>query len=408
MDVTKYLLIGGGPTAVWASIGIRERDPDGRIVLVSNEFNPPTDKVPLSKQFLIKDDWTREDPESKARDFYSKNKIDLRLGANALSIDRASRTVTLDNGSGIQYEQLLLATGATPRKLDVPGADLASVHYLRHLDDADAIRRTLKSTERGVVIGAGYIGVEIAAACVARGVKVDVIDPAIRPWAKFASEVTGAYIQRLFESHGVTFHFGDSAAVFQGDKSIERVITQAGKTLDADFVVVGIGVSLNTELAKAAELTVDDKEGIVTDAFLRTSDPNIWAAGDIAYFDDRVTGARWHIEHHQNAKWQGKAVGENMAGANAPYERVAYFFSDMFDIHMNLRGCPRLGKHLRTLGDVDGGEFVDLYADEGGWLTMTLAVSHDDPKLDGISDRAEELLKSRALAAELNEQSFGL
>ncbi|HZP83151.1 MAG TPA: FAD/NAD(P)-binding oxidoreductase [Chthonomonadaceae bacterium] len=394
----EYVLVGGGLACVWAAQSIREQDKEGKVVIIGEEPHPPYDRPPLSKNFLTNDDMAIDDPYSKFDDFYPKNQIELHTATKVTQIDRHAQTVTLADGTTFGYGKLLLATGARARPLNVPGAERTGVFLLRHIEDAVKIREALRQSRRAVIIGAGYIGMEVAASARTRGLDVTIVEPESYPWSRFASEKLGRFMQRYYEQQGVQFVFGDSAAAFEGQGEngpVQTVRTKNGQQLPADLVVIGIGVDLNTELAQEAGLEVDAKNGVRVNEFLQTSDPHIWAAGDIAYFKDIALGKEWHAEHFLNAKWQGQAVGKIMAGENAPYDQVPYFFSDEFDIHMALRGDPQGGRNTVIVGDMDGAEFTELYYDDTGRLTMGIAISHEESKLDPISDTLERLIRAK-------------
>jgi 3-phenylpropionate/trans-cinnamate dioxygenase ferredoxin reductase component len=392
-----YLLIGSF-AAVWAAQSIREHDKTGTIAIVGDEDHPPYDRPPLSKNYLQSDDYKADDAYSKYDDFYPKNNIDLHKGTGVIAIDRAAQSVTLANGTTLGYGKLLLATGSSARPLTVPGANRPQVYLLRKLDDAENIRQAFKEHRRLVIIGAGYIGMEVAADARSRGLEVTVIEPKGHPWSKFASERFGRFLQGYYERQGVQFILGKEVVSIDGegtDGPAQGVTTQGGRVVTADFVLGAVGASLNTQLAQEAGLEVDEQQGVRVNEYLRTADPHIWVAGDIAYFTDVALDKQWHCEHHLNAKWQGQAAGANMAGINSPYDRVPYFFSDEFDIHMILRGDTQGGKHSIFSGDVEGAEFVELYYNDEGRLTMGIAISHDEPKLDPISDTLERLIRAR-------------
>ena len=259
-------------------------------------------------------------------------------------------------GPRVEYERLLLATGASPRTLDVPGKDLDGVKILRWVDESEAIRSALRTDRNVVLVGAGYIGLEVAASVLTRGEghKVTIIDPNHQPWSRFASPKLGSFLQEYFTERGVlSSRLGRTTTEFVGKERLNSVRIDSGELIAAELAVVGVGVSLETDIAKTAGLEVDDKEGVVVDKFLKSSDPNIWAAGDIAYFDDVAMGEKWHLEHYMNAMWQGEAVGANMAGVPSAYDQVPYFFSDMGKLHMVLRGNVRDPGETRLLGDPD-------------------------------------------------------
>lgn len=405
MEQTKYLLIGGGVASVQASMAIRERDKKGRMIIVGNEKWHPYDRPPLSKQMLVDEDFTPDDASSKFDNYYPDNNIELMLGRTAAELDRAAKTVALDNGQTIQYEKLLLATGSHIRALDVPGKDLPDVFYLRYVDNSLGIRAALHRTRRATVLGSSYMGMEVASGCVTRGIEVTIVDPSPHPWGKFSSPELGKFMKKAYEARGATF-ISDHAAAIEKRGEHVHVLTKGGQDIAGNIVLACVGVELNTKLANDSGLEVDAQHGIVVDEYLRTADPSIWVAGDCACFQDVALGKRWHAEHFLNAKWQGKTAGANMAGANEAYDQVAYFFSDFLDLHMILRGDPQAGKNTTVLGNMDKGEFVELYSDDSGRLRMGVGISHDEKKLDPWSDKLEELIRAKAQAADVKATDF--
>jgi 3-phenylpropionate/trans-cinnamate dioxygenase ferredoxin reductase subunit len=411
-ETTTYLLIGGGVTSASAAQAIRKRDADGRVIIVGSEPHPPYDRPPLSKACLKSDGWTLVDAYTKKPEFYAEARIERLTGVRATGLDRAERVVTLENGDTIQYEKLLLATGAVPRRLEAPGGDLQGVLYLRTAENALAIRAALQQGDRAVLVGGGYIGLEVASACVHRGLDTTIIERDEFPWASFASPALGGFLRTAFEARGVRF-VRDEVASFTGDGRLRAAQTKGGTTLDADFCVVGVGAALNVQLAMDAGLEAD-RQGVTVDATLRTADPHIWAAGDIANFEDTVMGKRWHVEHFQNAKWQGPLAGGNMVGAcgeageQKPFERVPYFFSEILDLHMCLRGEPNAGTKSKVLGDLDGGEFVELYYDDANHLRMGVIVSRNEDKANAGADALQTPVREKADVNGLEAGMFGL
>ena len=410
MERTDYLLIGGGAASVAAAAAIRAKDAEGRIVLVAGEERLPYDRPPLSKGVLrgLKE---AEDAESKDASFYTENRIELRTGARATAIDRAARAVRLENGEEIGYERLLLATGARAKPPEFKGSDLPGVFTLWNAPDSLALRDRFTPEARVVVVGAGYIGIEGAAAALDRGAQVTIVDPGDQPWGKFASPATGRYVQRYLEERGATFLFGDEVTAVAQEGEHLRVALKNGGELGATTVLVGIGAELNVEIARESGFDMDPKHGVVADETLRTSDARVWVAGDVAGLQDRAIGKRWHAEHYLNAKWQGAQAGENMARDAAgetpePYDRVPYFFSDILTTHMILRGDPTSGQPARLEGDLGSGEYVELYAREDGTLSMALAFSGDEGKLDRLSDEFERLFRDRPQVAELDMRTL--
>ncbi|MCS6778025.1 MAG: FAD/NAD(P)-binding oxidoreductase [Chloroherpetonaceae bacterium] len=391
----EYLIVGGGPASVWAAQSIRETDREGRILIVGDEPHPPYDRPPLSKGMIARDNMAVDDPYTKFDDFYPKNAIELMKGVRVTAVDRGRRQVSLADGRVLEYDRLLLATGSRPIVPDIPGVKRPGVYLLRTIEDALAIRAALQQGPRVLVVGGGYIGMEVASSARARGLEVTVVEQAGYPWARFASPGLGRFLQGYYERQGVRFITGESVVGFEGAGSegpLNAVLTAGGERIPADCAIVGVGAALNVELAQAAGLEAG-AGGIRVDSCLQTPDPCIWAAGDVACFPDPMVGDHWHVEHHLNAKWQGQTVGRNMAGARETYDRVAYFFSDVFDIHMILRGRPGIGGHSVFVGDVPEAEFTELYYDDTGRLTMGICISHEEKRTDEVADILEAAIR---------------
>lgn len=402
-----YLIVGGGSASAHAAVGIRELDQKGSVLIVRQEKWWPYDRPPLSKG-VLKGTMTPEDAESKDPSWFEQNDVEVRRGVKAISVDRGSRTVALSDGSTVRYGKLLMATGSSPRPLVVPGADLPGVHLFRTADDSLAVKAAAESGKRGVFIGTGYIGLEVASSCMRHGVAPVFIDRADHPWPNHVGPEAGGLLRKAFEAAGAEFHMGRQIERIEAQGTQKTVVLKGGEVVAGDFVVIGLGVTLNVDLAKAAGLKATETEGIEADSTLRTEDPNIYVAGDVACFDDPAIGRRWHAEHHLNAKWQGKQVGLNMAGAKEPYDRVPFFFSDFLDLHFALRGDPHGGRRAAILGDVDAGEFVELYARPDGTLCMGMGFSRDEPKLDKISDELEAMVRERPAARDITAARVGL
>lgn len=399
-ETVKYLLVGGGLANATAAQTIREKDPDGRILIVGAEKELPYHRPPLSKEYLRGEMEWKEALAAPAHEWNQKN-IEVRTGVRATRLDTGERTVTLDDETTLHYEKLCLATGATPRTLDVPGADAPNVYLLRTREDSDAIAPELRAGARAVLIGAGYIGMEVAAGCRQKEVEATVLDSASRPWAKNTSPTFGTFFRNTYEEHGVRFVLDEGVAeiVTEGkDGRASAVKTKSGQTLPCDFVVVGVGVSLNTQLAKDAGLAVDEREGIEVNEYLETSVPGIWAAGDVAKFKDPVLGKSWHIEHWQNAEWHGQIAGANLAATadRVAYDHVPYFFSDEFDLHMTLRGDPQDWKTSFTIDKPasEAHRYFELYLREDGTLAMGLLLSTEYEETP-TSDLLEKLIRAR-------------
>ena len=405
-ESVKYLLVGGGTAAAQAAVGIRELDKEGSVLIVCREPHIPYDRPPLSKGFLK---FRPEDPadiESKDSTWYPQNNVSVRTGTEVTKIDRGSCKATLSDGTVIGYEKLLLATGSTPHTLQIPGMDLENVFTLRTVDDGLTIRDRAKDAQNVVIIGGGYLGMEVGAAMKQLGKNVTIIHRGPQPWDAFASPITGNFLQAYFENEDVRFFLGDEAEGIAGQAKAETVRTKKGHAAPADLVVAGVGVGQNTDLASSAGLTVD--KGVHVNQFLQSEDDaNVWAAGDIASFADSVAGTRWHAEHHMHAKWSGKQAGRNMAGANEPFERVAYFFADMFDLQVAVRGYPG-GHSAKVLGDVDTGEYVELYANQQGQVVMGIGITRADDRYEAITDALEKLVFEKAIARDVTAAEAGL
>lgn len=401
----KYLIVGGGAASAQGAVGIREVDKEGSVLLVTEEPWWPYDHPPLSKGMLL-GKVEPADAESKDPSWYEANNVEVRQKTEVVALDRADRVASMADGSTVQYEKLLLATGATPRKLNVKGAALENVHLFRRVHDSLSVRDAFKKASHVIFIGAGYIGLEVASGAMESGLRVTIIDPADRPWSKNTSPMTGNFLRSYYESKGAKFLLNEEVAEILGENVAEGVKTKSGVTVEGDLVVIGVGVHLNTELARSSGLEVDEKHGIVVNEQLRTDDPNVFAAGDVAAFQDVALGKRWHAEHHLNANWQGKVAGRNMAGRSETYDRVPYFFSDMLDIHMIQRGDAQGGKSAAVFGSMENADFIELYAREDGTLAMGLAFSKDESKLDPTSDKLEELFRAKSKVADLSEETF--
>lgn len=355
-------IIGASLAGAKAAEGARDAGYDGRIVLVGEESALPYERPPLSKGVLRGE----EDVESArvhAESFYLDHDIEL-VTDEAVAFDTSDRTVELANGGTISFDTAVFATGASPRRLDVPGTDLSGVHYLRTSADAVRLRDAIKTAHRVAVIGAGWIGSEVAASARQMGADVVVIDPASVPLRLLLGDEIGGVFRRLHEDNGVQLRLGATATELSGTKSVERVMLDDGSEEAADVVVIGIGVVPRTDLASAAAgLRIDD--GIVVDEHLATNIDGVYAAGDVA----NAMHPRYHrhlrVEHWANALNQGLAAGRNAAGENGTYSRLPYFFSDQYDLGMEYLGVRSPDDALAVRGDLGTREFVAIWHRDG-------------------------------------------
>ena len=358
MKSTQYLLIGGGLASSQAAKQLRLDDPGASIVLVGGEPYLPYDRPPLSKEYLQGKKPRAElfyDPES----YFTEQRIEVILRMTVDSLDLAGKTATLRDGRTIRFEKVLIATGGRPVRLPIPGNDLRGVHYLRTLDDSDSIAADAASGRRAVIIGAGFIGMELAASLTQRGVQVTVVETGAHIWPRFADAALAGTVQRYCEGKGVSFRTQDQATAIQGADKVTSVKMKSGQDLACDFVCIGVGIVPNVELARQAGLTVDN--GVIVDEYLRASHPDVFAAGDIANYVDLLFGRRRRVEHWGHAEYTGQLAAKNMAGGAQPYDLLTYVWSDIFDLHLEFAGDESEHDQVLTRGRLEDRAFAILY-----------------------------------------------
>ncbi|MEF3368108.1 FAD-dependent oxidoreductase [Methylocystis sp. 9N] len=345
----SVVIVGAGAAGFAAAQMLRAEGYDGLVEMIGADPAEPYDRPNLSKDYLA---GTAESDWLPLRDsaWYKENGVQLRLGRRAKALDTAARRLTLDDGATLSYDALLIATGASPRRLSVPGADSAHVHYLRTLADADRLIAACPGARRIAVIGASFIGLETAAALRARNLDVHVIAPDAIPMARILGPEIGDFVRNLHISHGVVFHLEDG--VVEIDKSSVRL--KSGVTIEADFVVVGVGVQPDLALAEAAGLAVDN--GVLVDEYLQTSAPGVYAAGDIARWPDRITGERIRVEHWVVAERQGQTAARNMLGRQERFEAAPFFWSQHYDQTIAYVGHAAGWDRLEISGDPAAGD----------------------------------------------------
>jgi 3-phenylpropionate/trans-cinnamate dioxygenase ferredoxin reductase subunit len=381
------VIVGAGLAGAGAAQTLRTEGFEGRVVLVGDEPELPYDRPPLSKGYL-RGETPREQVSLHDGAFYADSDITLVTGTRVTDLDLTGSRAVLDGGELLGFDRLLLATGAAPRRLPVPGGDLAGVHYLRTLADADALRAELRPGGRLVVVGAGWIGSEIAASARQQGLEVTVVDPAALPLVRVLGPEVGSFYRDLHAGRGVQLLLGTGIEAFEGTGRVERVVTSDGRRLEADVVVVGIGVLPRTELAERAGLTVDD--GIVVDELLRTSDPRVFAAGDVASAHHPFYGEHVRVEHWAVARDHGAAAARSMLGRGAPLDALPYFFSDQYDAGMEYRGRAPRWDRVVFRGAPDSGEFLAFWLQDGRVLAGMNVNVWD------VGDDIEALIRSRA------------
>jgi 3-phenylpropionate/trans-cinnamate dioxygenase ferredoxin reductase subunit len=356
------------------------------VVLVGTESERAYQRPALSKEYL-QGMSGREKLFVHEEGFYAEHDIELRPATTVTTLDPARREVALNSGERLRFDRLLLATGAEPRRLSVPGAGLDGVLYLRDVGDADAIREHAQRGGRAVVVGAGWIGAEVAASLRETGVEVTIVEPAAVPLERVLGAEVGAIYRDLHREHGVELLLGTGVEAFEGDGRVERVITSDGRRIDCAFVVVGIGVMPRTDLARAAGLDVD--RGILVDEFLQTSVPGVFAAGDVTNARHPLYKGRLHVEHWANALHQGPAAARSMLGKGAPYARVPYFYSDQYDVGMEYSGHAAAWDEVVFRGDPAGREFIAF------WLAGDRVLAGMNVNVWEVTEPIQELIRER-------------
>ncbi len=360
----KIVIVGGGAAGFAAAEMLRLRDHQGGIVMLSRDDAPPYDRPNLSKDYLAgnaPEDWL----PLRSEGFYAEQAIDLRLRQEVASIDIRGREVLLADGGKIAYDRLLLATGAEPVRLPIPGAEQPHVHTLRSLADCRAIIDMAKGAKRAVVIGASFIGLEVAASLRAREIEVHVVAPEKRPMERILGPDMGDFVHALHLEHGVVFHLEDTAA------AIERKVVRLkrGGELEADLVVVGVGVRPRLQLAEKAGLMLD--RGLAVDEYLQTSAPGIFAAGDIARWPDPHTGDKIRVEHWVVAERQGQTAALNMLGEREKFVAVPFFWSQHYDVPINYVGHAEKWDEIVIDGDIAAKDCLLRYKHKGRVLAVT-------------------------------------
>ncbi len=359
---STFVVIGAGQAGGRAVEAMRKEGFAGRIVLVGEETYVPYERPPLSKQFLSGDDGP-EKTYLHDRGFYREQDIELRLGVRAVAIDPRARYVQLANGDELAYDKLLITTGSRVRRLAIPGAELPGVFYLRDIEDALAIRARLSEGAALAVVGGGYIGLEVAAAARSRGCRVTVLEMEPVVMNRVVAPEIGRFFADVHREQGAEVRTGTTVSGFAGDGRINQVVCSDGTRLTADLVVIGIGIMPNTALAEAAGLTVDD--GIVVDEFGRTSRPDIFAAGDVDRHYNPLLGRQLRLESWQNAQNQAIAVARVMCGSDVAYAEVPWFWSDQYDLNLQMTGVAERWDQIVFRGDMEDRRFTAFYLLDG-------------------------------------------
>src|SRR6185437_5090454 len=359
----NVVIIGGGAAGFAAAEMLRREGFAGGIVMLSNDPDAPVDRPNLSKDYLAgsaPEDWM----PLRENSFYAENNIDLRLNTDVASIDTGSHHVVTVDGAKVPYDRLLLATGAEPVRLNIPGAQQPNVHTLRSFADCRAIIADARTARSAIVIGASFIGLETAAALRTRGVEVHVVAPEKRPMERILGPDMGDFIRALHEEHGVVFHLEDTVVAVEGSKAKLK----SGATLEADLVVVGVGVKPRLALAEQVGLKMD--RGVLVDAFLQTSIPGIYATGDIARWPDRHSGMDIRVEHWVVAQRQGQTAARNILGQSRKFDAVPFFWSQHYDVPINYVGHAEQWDTIEIDGDINAKDCLLRYRYKGRVLAV--------------------------------------
>ena len=383
-----FLLIGGFACG-YAAAELRKRGAEGSILLVGRETDPPYERPPITKEYL-RAEATREDAYVNPVSWYEENGVELRTGTNVMSLDAEGRTVKLQGGDEVAFDRALIATGANVNILRIDGANLDRIHYVRTLGNSDNIRADAERADRVVLVGGSYIACEVAASLKAKGTDCALVMMEEVALSRNFGEEAGRWFQNVLESKGIEFHGGETLAAFEGDDHASAVVTESGKTIEGDMVVVGAGVRPDVMVAQRAGLEIDEENGgIRCDETLQSSVDGIYAAGDVCSYDSPIHGRRIRVEHWDVAMQQGQHAARALMGDAKPYEVVPYFFSDLADwASLEYVGPADDWDEVVWRGDRDAGEFLAFYLKDGK-VAGALSV-----------ERSEDLGHARTLLAD--------
>ena len=382
----NLVIVGASLTGAKAAEAIRETGFDGKVVLLGSEAKPPYERPPLSKDYLRGE--ADEKPFVFDHGFYAERDVELHTGANVTAIDPETSTIAIDGSPEVRFDRLLIATGAEPRHLPLPGADLDGIVYLRTIEDSEALGRQLAEGTKVTVVGAGWIGSEVAASARQKGCEVTMIAPEEVPLERVLGMELGTFYLGVHTGEGVDFMAGTGVTGFKGSDRVESVITDSGEKIESDLVVVGAGVMPRTSLAEGAGIATDN--GILTGADLQTDAPGIYAAGDVANAWHPFYERRVRVEHWANARRQGAAAGRAMAGERVSYDEIPYFFSDQYDVGMEYVGFVTESDRILYRGSIEEREFIAF------WMNGDRVVAGMNVNVWDVSDTISDLIRSRS------------
>lgn len=403
-DTRTFVIIGASQAGGWIAKTLRAEEFEGRIVLVGEEPYLPYERPPLSKGALLGEvgvDSTYFWPPET----YEELNIETKLGIHATAIDRAAKKVTLDNGETLAYDRLAITTGTRARLLPVDGADLDGIHYLRTMDDTLAIRSAVQEGSTALIVGGGWIGLEVAATLGKLGCKSVVVEAADRLCGRAVTPDISEWMLKFHQGHGVDVRLNTGVERFKGDSKIERAVLSDGETIECSLAVVGIGVVPNSELAEEAGIATDN--GIVVDEFCRTSDPDVFSAGDVTNHPNDLLGRRVRLESWENAQNQGIAAGKSMLDKGEPYGEIPWFWSDQHDANIQMIGLPEAWDEVATRGDPADGSFLTMYLTDGKIVGAIAINNARDLRFAKRLMQAEKVVSSADLSnAEIKMQAL--
>ncbi|NIB43923.1 FAD-dependent oxidoreductase [Pseudomaricurvus alkylphenolicus] len=380
------IIIGASHAAAQLAPSLRQEGWDGKIIVLGDEPYLPYHRPPLSKAFLA-GDTTPEKLLIRNQAIYEKNDIEFKLGVRVESIDRSHKTLTLDNGEVMSYDKLALCTGSRVRTVSLPGVELGGIHYLRDISDVEKIKEDVAEGANAVIVGGGYIGLETAASLKKQGMNVTVLEMAPRVLARVTAPELSEFYTRVHSDEGVSIKTGVAVAGFEGDGKVQRVTCADGTHFDADLVVIGVGIVPNVELAEAAGLEVEN--GVVVDQYARTNDPDIVAAGDVTNHPNALYDIRLRLESVPNATDQAKSAAASICGNEKVYSSLPWFWSDQYDLKLQIAGLSQGYDEVIIRGDKDGSRsFVAFYLKEGKLISADCV------------NRPQEFMVSKKLIAE--------
>ena len=367
------VIIGCGQAGGQAAASLRQEKYEGPITMIGQEPYIPYQRPPLSKQYLSGEQ-EKEKLSLRQESFYSEKEINLKLETSVLSLDPHNKELQLENGETVTYDKLLVATGGRPRKLEVDGHTLKGIHYLRNIDDVDAIKTQMKTSENLVIVGGGYIGLEVASVAIKRGLTVSVLEMESRILERVTTEEMSAFYHQLHTDEGVNILTSTQAKAFKGSETVESVVC-GDHEIPADLVIVGIGILPNTEMAEAAGLETNN--GLVVDEYCRTSNEHIFAAGDCTNHPNPILNRRLRLESVPNAMEQGRVAASNMLGGSKSYASMPWFWSDQYEHKLQMVGFSKDSDQSVVRGDMESKSFTVFYLKDG---SIIAADSVNNPK----------------------------